>query len=84
MMLRRTPVQWPRKQVDSAACKPGRREQNRHDEERFFNGLRTRIQTRPKRLQSVYPQALWLTVFSAEEVHLWLSNNQTAHQIRLS
>jgi hypothetical protein len=70
MMLRRTLIQWPSKQADLAAFTLERREQNRCDEERFFNSPRTRMQTRRKRLQAAYLQALWMTVCSAEEVHL--------------
>jgi hypothetical protein len=70
MLVRRTLIQWPRKQADSAASTPERREQNCRDEERFLNSLRTRMHTRRKRLQAAYPQALWMTVCSAEEVHL--------------
>ena len=62
MMLQRTLIQWPRKQADSAASTPEKTEQNRRDEERLFNSLRTRMQTRRKRLQAAYPYALWMTV----------------------
>jgi hypothetical protein len=57
MMLRRTLIQWLRKQADSAAFTLERREQNRRDEERFSNSPRTRMQMRHKRLQAAYLQA---------------------------